>query len=607
MSIKHLYPNSTPALNLNPKSSRVVDPRLSCVRNSIGTYVDPVSGLVKTATANEARVEKDGLLIEDSRTNILLNSATGVTQNVTTTANDYTLSFYGTGSVTLSGTASGTLAGTGANDRVDLTVTATAGSCTITVTGTVTNAQFEQGGFATSYIPTSGSTVQRLADQITLTNSGIFNPNENTIINEPFGVAGGSDTLTVVGDGTKAERTFVYSSHLSQEKFNTLTGVDDWWEWRVLGSSYAFPNLSADGQVTVDWGDGTVETLTTSAHTFTNGSGYHTIRIKQENGTYLYLSPSPTERPKLISIGPVPTSINVWGQYLGFLCPNLETFDAHGANFLNAIYINSGSPKLKSTPYADYSSVTNFSYCWNGASGLTKMPHIDTSNGTGFTGSWWNCSGLTEFPALDFSSSSSLGLRYAWNNCSGLTSFPFINLGNATNLENTWGSNSSLGSFPLLDTSNVTVLSATWIGCSSLTSFPQINTSSVTNWRQTWFNCTGLTSFPLINTSSGTDFYRTWRGCTSMVTFPAGCFNSWSPTTVQNYCFTETWDGCSSLSATSVENILNSIDTSGVSAPSTGPDITIDYNASSGTPNISTAVTNLKNRNWTITLNGVAQ
>jgi phage tail sheath gpL-like len=71
-------------------------------------------------------------------------------------------------------------------------------------------------------------------------------------------------------------------------------------------------------------------------------------------------------------------------------------------------------------------------------------------------------------------------------------------------------------------------------------------------------------------------------------------------------CFVQTWDGCSSLSATSVENILNSIDTSGQSAPAS-VDITIDYNAGSGTPNITTAVTNLKSRGWTITLNGAAQ
>jgi hypothetical protein len=68
-----------------------------------------------------------------------------------------------------------------------------------------------------------------------------------------------------------------------------------------------------------------------------------------------------------------------------------------------------------------------------------------------------------------------------------------------------------------------------------------------------------------------------------------------------------TWLNCSSLTATSVENILNSIDTSGQSAPSSDVDITIDYNAASGTPNISTAVSNLKSRGWTITLNGVTQ
>jgi hypothetical protein len=67
------------------------------------------------------------------------------------------------------------------------------------------------------------------------------------------------------------------------------------------------------------------------------------------------------------------------------------------------------------------------------------------------------------------------------------------------------------------------------------------------------------------------------------------------------------WDNCTSLTATSVENILNSIDTSGQSAPASGVDITIDYDAGTGTPSVSTAVTNLKSRGWTITLNGVAQ
>jgi len=110
----------------------------------------------------------------------------------------------------------------------------------------------------------------------------------------------------------------------------------------------------------------------------------------------------------------------------------------------------------------------------------------------------------------------------------------------------------------------------------------------------------------LIDVSSGTTFAYAWFSCSGLTSFPANFFDSWTGTP-GNGCLANAWAGCTSLTATSVENILNSIDTSGQSAPASGPDITIDYNAASGTPNISTAVTNLKSRGWTITLNGVAQ
>jgi hypothetical protein len=72
------------------------------------------------------------------RRNLLLATDTLATQNVTVTAEAHTLYLQGTGSVTLSGTGSGTLQGTGANDRVTLAFTPTAGTLTLTVSGTVT-------------------------------------------------------------------------------------------------------------------------------------------------------------------------------------------------------------------------------------------------------------------------------------------------------------------------------------------------------------------------------------------------------------------------------------------------------------------------------------
>ena len=153
-----------------------------------------------------------------------------------------------------------------------------------------------------------------------------------------------------------------------------------------------------------------------------------------------------------------------------------------------------------------------------------------------------------------------------------------------------------------------TSLLRAWYGANNITSFDAAFgvTAGVDDFTSTWRTCSSLTSFPLIDTSSGTSFSNTWRTCTSLTDFPANFFDSWTGTPATN-CFAATWLGCSSLTATSVENILNSIDTSLRSAPASGVDITIDYNAASGTPNISTAVSNLKSRNWTITLNGVLQ
>jgi hypothetical protein len=141
----------------------------SFTRSTTATYI-AINGTMQTAGVNTPRVTYDpitlicqGVLYEPARTNLVVSSDTPVTQNITVTNTAYTLSFYGTGTIATSGTSTNTLAGTGAfPSRVTLTFTPTAGTLTLTVTGTIQYAQLEAGAFVTSYIPSTLGT--RAAD-----------------------------------------------------------------------------------------------------------------------------------------------------------------------------------------------------------------------------------------------------------------------------------------------------------------------------------------------------------------------------------------------------------------------------------------------------------
>ena len=152
-----------------------------------------------------------GLLIEEQRTNLLLNSsilgtALG-TQLVTVTAVAHTLSFYGTGTVAITGTYTGSLVGSGAYPtRSTLTFTPTAGVITLTVTGTVQFAQLEAGAFATSYIPTAASQVTRASDVATIQGSNFYswyNQNEGSVVTNASGTTSASGAPIVsISDAT---------------------------------------------------------------------------------------------------------------------------------------------------------------------------------------------------------------------------------------------------------------------------------------------------------------------------------------------------------------------------------------------------------------------
>ena len=186
-----------PAIDWN-FAGGVLPSALTFSRASLATMYDAAGTLV-TASSGSPRLTYDpvthaalGLLVEEQRTNLLLNSlldGTNLsTQSVTVAATQYTLSFYGTGQIVLSGSATATVVGTGAfPTQKTYTFTPSAGSLTLTVTGTVQFAQLEAGAFATSYIPTGAASATRAADVVTCTGAAFsswVNGTEGTLLDE---------------------------------------------------------------------------------------------------------------------------------------------------------------------------------------------------------------------------------------------------------------------------------------------------------------------------------------------------------------------------------------------------------------------------------------
>lgn len=170
MSIRNQYPSIKPSLNLDFANTKTLDPRFTFTRASEGRFYD-------------------GKTFAKAEENLLLNSAILSTQAVPTVAQPYTLSFIGTGTVTLSGTSTaGPLVGTGATNRVSLTFTPTAGQLTLTVSGTVEQAQLEQRSQVTAYTPTTTQPISNSIPVLQTASANVARFDHNPITGESLGL-----------------------------------------------------------------------------------------------------------------------------------------------------------------------------------------------------------------------------------------------------------------------------------------------------------------------------------------------------------------------------------------------------------------------------------
>ena len=251
--------------NLLDRSSIILTPtaydnsKVLCVKPSDGSGVFSFSrateatrinslGLVEVVADNLPRINYEGgcgsWLFEPQSTNLYLNSETLSTQTITTTANQYSVSFYGTGTITFSGTHTGSLIGTGLNDRVTATFSATAGTLTSTVSGTVTKAQIEQLSFATSYIPTTTTSVTRNQDLCTNGGSVATISSTSGVLYAEIASLTQDDTFRLIGlnDGSTQNRVNItYNNQTNELIFSCrVNNVNEFFFTKTLADTTTF-------------------------------------------------------------------------------------------------------------------------------------------------------------------------------------------------------------------------------------------------------------------------------------------------------------------------------------------------------------------------------
>ena len=201
----HLYRSDLGGMASVPVGQRIAGSETYVPTTSSAVYLPRENSYLYDASTSSW--VNNGLFLEsEARTQLLHTTDTLVTQSHTVTAVPHTLHFTGTGTVTLSGASTaGPLVGTGAGNqnRVSLTFTPTAASLTLTVSGTVSDAQLEVGSTPSSYIPNIAA-------------SGISTRAAETMViepaNNPLLVGGSMPTAISIGmkgTMTGANSTFI--------------------------------------------------------------------------------------------------------------------------------------------------------------------------------------------------------------------------------------------------------------------------------------------------------------------------------------------------------------------------------------------------------------
>jgi len=378
-----------------------------------------------------------------------------------------------------------------------------------------------------------------------------------------------TNEIDVFGDGTNCETA----------KFTiTTTNLSADTEFRFY--------MSATGTFYVDWGDGTVDTITRNDttetlynHTFIS-AGVKTIRFGglasgYNSGDVAAIRFGKTDNSASANTSATISLLNSVSGSLSQLFPVFGGASNQNPKFCYTFYYCNNLVSIPETLFSDYTQIkTSFNRTF-AYSGLTSIPaglfsHITEAVGQMFFYTFNGCYGITSIPAELFSGITRItgnSVFYGTFRGVNITSIPGNLFDKITTARKhmfyvTFADCSRLTSIPTGLFKNITTAEeemflGTFYNCKSLTFIPRNLFSSIHEpakglFYQTFYNCTSLTSIPddlFVNiTGAANDLFSyTFADCTSLTSIPENLFGG--ITGAAYNMFGNTFKGCTSLTS----------------------------------------------------------
>ncbi len=389
---------------------------------------------------------------------------------------------------------------------------------------------------------------------IIVENPGVARPTKSNshILQDAVNAAG-----TNLGWTRPADWITLTAPSSNEQKFVGLLGISN------DNSNYVA--LLAQGNYTVDWGDGVTENFTSNtkaSHQYTYSSissGITSDGFKQvlvtvtpqagQNLTVIDLQQTFT-RTNLGTSAQIPwldiaiagtnlTTIKLTGSTSPtFRMGYLQRVNIVSSNLVSYASLFAFCLRLKNFTVNSNSTITNMSNMFYSCASLESIPLFDTASVTNMSSMFSGCISLESVPL--FNTQSVNDINSMFKDCVSLKSVPLFNTASVTNMFSTFANCLSLTYIPLFNTSLVSNMSSMFSGCTSLESVPLFNTSSVIDISSMLAYCSSLESVPLFNTASVTSMSGMFTGCTSLKSVPL--FNTASVTTMSSM-----FSGCISL------------------------------------------------------------